>query len=149
MKIKISILSLVIGLTANAMAQSAPPAGTQPGSATIAPGNSGQTISSQNGSQVNGVIPGISTNNINPANTNGFNGNNGTNNGNGMTNGVNGNPYATYTNPNAIYTNPNSIYINPNSTNINPNYTYPGTNLSNANTNSMNTDTNSHHWWKW
>jgi hypothetical protein len=125
MKTKILTLTLMIGLAAYTMAQTAPPAGTAPAHPGSPPVQN-QTISSQNITNF-----GVSTNNINPANTNllsGTNWNNGATNGNvmnGMIKTVKGNPFATYTNPNSIYTNPNSVFVNPNSTNINPNFTKP------------------------
>ena len=105
MKTKILALTLMIGLTAVVLAQTASLAGSapaQPAPATTSPGNSGQTMPSPNGNQMNGVIPGVSTNNITATNTdlsNGTNGNNRAPDGNntsGMTNGVNVNPYNPY-----------------------------------------------------
>jgi hypothetical protein len=160
MKTKISILTLVIGLTACAMAQTSPPTGNN---------SQNQIIPSQNDNQMNRTGPSTATNNTAaPANTNWSYGAGATN-GNGMnpmTNGVNGNPYATYTNPNSIYVNPNSTNVNPYANYTNPyatnngsgstntgvgatNTAYANTNWSNGSTNSSNTSTNRHHWWKW
>jgi hypothetical protein len=106
MKTKIVALTLLTGLAAYVMAQSAPPA-------TLTP--DGRAL--QNGYQTDGVILGVGTNNLSPAKTNGANGfygNNGMSNGNGVNVVTNANKY----NPYATYTNPNSTYINPNSTNV-------------------------------
>jgi|SRR5450432_2121002 hypothetical protein len=129
MKTKILALTLLIGLTIDAMAQSAPIAASAPPQAAplaTAPGNSGQAMSLLNGSQTNGVIPVVSTNHMNFANTNGangFNASNGPANRRGtnvMTNTNKFNPYANYTNPNAIYINPNSTNVSPGSQYTNP-----------------------------
>src|ERR1022692_4460999 len=149
MKISISILTLLIGLTTSALAQPVPPA--PPAVPVIpAPGTNGQNqpVPSSNVQSANGSLFAVATNNINPADTNwsnGYHGNYGATNGNGgMTNGVYGNPYATYTNPyytyantNVLYTNPYYIYARTNRTYVNPNWSnansdLPATNNPNA-----------------
>ncbi len=145
MKTKIPILTLVIGLTAYALAHAAPSAGTAPAQAAPAPqipGNTGQIIPAQNYNQTNLYTPRVSTNNINPADTNGpsgFSGNNGAASGNGMNGMTNANRF----NPYATYTNPNSTYINPNSTNVSPGSLFTNPFATDINTGATNTNPNS------
>ena len=176
MKIRISILTLLIGLTTSALAQPAPPREPPLAVPVIpVPGTNGQNqpVPSPNEPPASGSPDTVATNNINPADTNGSNGyhgNYGATNGNGgMTNGVYGSPYATYTNPyytyantNVLYTNPYYIYARTNRTYVNPNWSnanrdLPATNNPNAadlnltNSNAVHlTSTNAvHHWWNW
>ena len=167
MKISISILTLLIGLTTSALAQPVPPA--PPAVPVIpAPGTNGQNqpVPSSNVQSANGSLYAVATNNINPADANWSNGYHGNY---GATNGVYGNPYATYTNPyytyantNVLYTNPYYIYARTNRTYVNPNWSnanrdLPATNNPNAsdlnltNSNAVHlTSTNAvHHWWNW
>jgi hypothetical protein len=134
MKTKILALTLMIGLPAVALAQTASPAGSAP--------VHGQepAIPSPNDDRVNQMTPEL-TNNGNSnrirSQTNGMNSygssnswpsseNNGWTNRNGV-GGMNGSMATNKYNPYANYINPNSVSINPNSTNVNPyaNYTNP------------------------
>jgi hypothetical protein len=144
MKIKNFLFSLIIGLTASALAQPAPP-GTVPPAVP--------------------VISVTASNHTTAANTNwsnGYHGNYGATNGSGgMTSGIYGNSYASYTNPyytyartNVAYTNPyyiygqtNVAYANPAWSNINRELV--ATNDPNADDLNLPNNRPVKHWWKW
>ena len=148
MKTNIPVLALVIGLSAGALAQTAPPGGIPPAVPVIPVQiNNGQSQAAAppNANQINGTPPDVATNNPIPANTNwssNTNGNSEVTPGTGMTNLIKGNPYATYTNPYYTYAQTNVTYVNPRWSNDNPNT--PA-----ANVNWTNTTANHHHWWSW